>query len=61
MDTFYGWVRADGGIFWVGGNEWTIFKGGWVWMEIYFWWVGVNGHFLWVGGSEWEWVEVYFG
>ena len=70
VDIFYGLARMVGGIFWVIGArwryilcEWTIFIGGWEWVEVYLGrWIFFMGgcRFLVVGGG-WERVGMGVG
>ena len=62
-DIFYGWVGVGGGIFWVVGDGWTFFMGGWGgwryilggrgWVDIFYGWVEVCFEGMGVSGGEW--------
>ena len=36
-------IGVGGGIFWMGGGEWTFFMCRWEWVEVYFGRAGVGG------------------
>ena len=46
VDIFYGWMVVGGDIFWVGGDELTIFMGG-----CGEWWYILGG---------WGWVDIFY-
>ena len=55
VDTFYGWLGVDGGIFWVSEGVWNFFMGeGVIWVVgagAYYGQVEVAGGIFWVCGG----------